>query len=726
VHNLFTVTVTFGKYTTSVVLLLGLVFNLAAQPSKLDSLNALVPQRTGTELLSLYVKLGREYIYVSPAKSVEFGEKAIALGNELKEHSKDGIANLLVGAGYLFAGDFEKGKSYTDKGLAIARKNNNVEDECTGLNSLGVYYMNTGDYKQAGEIFHQTLDKAVAAKLTERAAMVTFNLGAIYTNQGKWAEGLNAFQDALKYFTQIGNKKFIARCMMNIAVNYHTWRNLDKALEFYEKADSYFETLDDNMGRVASLNNIGEIYKDKKNYQEAIKYYTRSLNLAIKVSSKLNEAVAYLGLAEANVKLKNIWKASQLAHQALELMEPMDMVEGIARSKWILGEVEFLSGDYNSALKYAGESAALAKKAGIPDIIVLVTSLQSNIYSKMNKYKEAHEYLEKYSLLKDSLYNDEQGKRLAALQTELDVKLKENEIVLLQKENEIKDLLIVKQKSQKRYLLIGIVLLTVFSGAVVSLNRSRKKAYLLLDETNKRISEQHQELVKVNETKNRFLSIIGHDLRNPIGAFKEVLGQLVESPEMFDEELRSQILAELKDEADSTYYLLDNLLFWARTQKESMEFNPEKVDLKAAIDNNILLNSRFSENKGIKLNVEGKYNYSVLFDKNMLNLILRNLISNAVKFSFPDQTVSVSVVDEGELVRVCVADNGVGIDEEKIPYLFDSNSHVSTFGTANEKGSGLGLMLCHEFIKNDGGEIKILSKKGTGTTVCFTLRQTKA
>ncbi len=340
-HNLFTVTVTFGKYTTSVVLLLGLVFNLAAQPSKLDSLNALVSQRTGTELLSLYVKLGREYIYVSPAKSVEFGEKAIALGNELKEHSKDGIANLLVGAGYLFAGDFEKGKSYTDKGLAIARKNNNVEDECTGLNSLGVYYMNTGDYKQAGEIFHQTLDKAVAAKLTERAAMVTFNLGAIYTNQGKWAEGLNAFQDALKYFTQIGNKKFIARCMMNIAVNYHTWRNLDKALEFYEKADSYFETLDDNMGRVASLNNIGEIYKDKKNYQEAIKYYTRSLNLAIKVSSKLNEAVAYLGLAEANVKLKNIWKASQLAHQALELMSRWTWWKELQEASGFLEKLNF-------------------------------------------------------------------------------------------------------------------------------------------------------------------------------------------------------------------------------------------------------------------------------------------------------------------------------------------------------------------------------------------------
>jgi len=710
----------------SFALLFGLVFNTIAQTTKLDSLNNLIQKKKGKDLLSLYVELGKEYIYVSPAKSTEFGNKAILLGNETNDHSKDGIANLLIGAGYLFAGDFEKGKSYTDNGLAIARQNKNVEEECVGLNSLGVYYMNTGDYKQATEIFHQTLEKAVAANLTERAASVTFNLGAIYTNQGKWAEGLNAFHDALKYFTAIGNTKFIARCLMNIAVNYHSWGNYEKALEYYDKADASFEQLNDKMGRVASLNNIGEIHKDKENYSEAIKFYTQSLNLAVNVSSKLNEAVAYLGLAEANIKLQKIEKARQLANQALNLMTPMDMVEGIARSKWILGEVEFLSGNEEQALKLAEESIALAKKAGIPDIIKLVTSLQSKIYSKMGNYKEANRFLEKYIHLKDSLYNDSQTKRLAALQSELDLKLKENEIVLLQKENEIKGLLIVKQKSQTRYLLIGIVLLALFSAVVLSLNRSRRKAFLLLDEKNKRISEQHEELIKVNETKNRFLSIIGHDLRNPIGAFKEMLGQLVDYPELFDEELREQILAELKDEADSTYYLLDNLLFWAKTQKESMEFKPEEIDLKSVIDNNILLNSRFSENKGISLIADGKTDYMVTFDKNMLNLILRNLISNAVKFSFPEGIVKISAVDEGSVIRVCIADTGVGIDENDIPHLFDSNSHISTFGTANEKGSGLGLILCHEFIKSDGGEMKVDSKKGEGTTVCFTLRKTNA
>ncbi len=711
------------KYIFLFVLLFVQLSDDYAQTPTLDSLNTLIQVKTGTDLLSLYAEAGKEYLYVSPLKSVECGEKMLSIAKELNNHSKDGMANLLIGAGYLFSGNFEKGKEYTDQGLKIARQNKNVDEECSGLNSLAVFYMNTGDYKQAVELFHQTLDKAVAANLTERAAMVTFNIGAIYTNQGKLAEGLNSFQEALKYFTTIGNRKFIARTLMNIAVNYHSWGNYDKALDYYLNADKYFENIKDKVGQFASLNNIGEVYKDKENYPEAIKYYTQSLNMAIGIQSKLNEAVAYVGLAEANLKLNNIEKAQKLAQQSLELFAPMQMLEGISRCKWILSEVEFRLENYSKATILANESAELAHKAGIPDIVERVTSIQSKIMAKTGDYKQAYSLLQKHDLVKDSLYNDRHTKRLSAMQSELDLKLKENEIVLLQKNNEIKDLQIKKQQIRTYYLIIGIVLLSIFSGIVLRLNGERKKAYQQLNEKNRHISEQHQELIKVNETKNRFLSIIGHDLRNPIGAFSEMLGQIVDSPELFSGELREQILKELRKEADSTFYLLDNLLSWAKTQKEGMEYKPEPIKLKSVIDNNILLNSRFSENKGIQLVVEGEYDYAVYSDQNMLNLIFRNLISNAIKFSYPEGLVRLRVVDEKSNVRICVIDEGVGIEEQDIPLLFDPHKQLSTYGTADEKGSGLGLILCHEFIKTDGGEINISSKKGAGTTICFTLRK---
>jgi signal transduction histidine kinase len=694
-----------------------------AQTTTIDNLNNLISTKKGNELIDLYVKAGREYVYTAPLKSIEYGEKAIAIGNELNDHSKDDMANLVIGSGYLFSGNFEQGKKYTDKGIEIARKNNNIEEECIGLNSLAVYWMNTGDYKQATELFKQTLDKATKKNLTKTAAMVTFNLGAIYTNQGKWTEGLNAFQEALKYFTEIGSKKFVGRTLINIAVNYHSWNNYEKALEYYQKTDKYFEEIGDMVGRFASLNNIGEIYKDEKKYDEAIKYYSQSLEIALKIQSTLNEGVAYIGLSEAYLNLKDVQKAHLYADKALVIFESIDFLEGIARCKHVLSEVEFFSGNNQVAYNLAKESNALARKAGIYDIIQQTTLIQSKILAKTGKYQEAYKTLETHNQLKDSLYNDNQAKRLAAMQTELDLKLKENEIVLLQKENEIKDLQIARQKIQSRFLFAGLLLLAIFSGIILRLNAARKKAYELLHKKNKHISEQHRELAKANETKNRFLSIIGHDLRGPVSAFSEMLGQLVDHPELFEGNLRDQILAELRKEAESTYYLLDNLLYWAKTQKETIEYKPERIDLKSIIDTNILLNSRISENKGVTLVADGKYDYQVIFDTHMLNLILRNLISNAVKFSFSGDTVKIRISDSGDKVWVEVIDNGVGIDEENIPFLFDSNKQFSTFGTANEKGSGLGLILCHEFIKNDGGEIKVTSKKGEGTTVSFTLRK---
>ncbi len=714
------------KYLILLVFLFGQWLCLVAQTPKLDSLKNLIQVKTGADLLPLYVEAGKEYLYVSPLKSVEFGEKILALGKELDNHSKDGIANLMIGAGYLFSGDFEKGKKFTDQGLQIARENKNLEEECTGLNSLAVFYMNTGDYKQALDLFHQTLDKAVAANLPDRVAMVRFNLGAIYTNQGQWADGLEAFQEALKYFTEINNRQLVSRTLMNIAVNYHSWGNLDKALDYYLKGDSYFEELHDKVGRVTSLNNIGEIYKDKGRYSDAIKYYNLSLELAISIQSKLNEAVVYIGLAEANLELGNINEAHQFAHKSLDIFEPNAMAEGISRGKRVLAEVEFRNGNYNEAQSLALESEVLAEKVGIPDIIEQLTLLQSKIMVRKGDYRQAYHFLQKHVQVKDSLFNDRQSTRLTVLQSELDLKLKEKEIALLQKDNEIKDLQIKKQQMVARILIIGIVLLTIVSVVVIRLNRERKKANQLLDEKNKRISEQHQELIKVNETKNRFLSIIGHDLRNPIGAFREMLGQLVDFPEMFPAELRQQILSELRTEADSTYYLLDNLLTWAKTQKESIEYKPEPVKLKQVIDNNILLNSRFSENKGIQLVAEGEYDYEVYSDQNMLNLILRNLISNAIKFSFADGVVRIKATDEGEKVRISIIDEGVGIEEKKIPLLFDPHQNISTYGTAHEKGSGLGLILCHEFITKDGGEIKVDSKRGTGTTISFTVRKNKS
>ncbi|HKJ40502.1 MAG TPA: HAMP domain-containing sensor histidine kinase, partial [Sunxiuqinia sp.] len=227
------------------------------------------------------------------------------------------------------------------------------------------------------------------------------------------------------------------------------------------------------------------------------------------------------------------------------------------------------------------------------------------------------------------------------------------------------------------------------------------------------------------QTKDKFLSIIGHDLRNPIGAFKDVVSQLADFPEMFTDELRRQILEELRDEAESTYFLLDNLLLWAKSQQQIVQFKPEKLKLNTVIKNNQILNSRIAESKGVELKSKIKDDVFVYADHNMVDLIVRNLISNALKFTPEKGKVELDMLQVDGFYKVQVKDTGVGIAEEDIPKLFEQNDSISTYGTNNEKGSGLGLILCKEFVEMNGGEIVVESKKGEGSTFTFSLKRYK-
>ena len=357
-------------------------------------------------------------------------------------------------------------------------------------------------------------------------------------------------------------------------------------------------------------------------------------------------------------------------------------------------------------------------------LILLIPFLLPGLYVRA-QCPEAYNMLRLDTTVSDSLYKEEQIKELVHLRTELEITAEEHEIELLQKDNQIKDLLIKRQQVQTRFLFLTVALLVFVFVIMLIYIRLRKQASDMLQEKNRRINEQHLELIRVNETKDKFLSIIGHDLRNPVGAFKDMVGQLADFPEMFSEELRQQIIGDLREEAENTYFLLDNLLSWAESQKNNISYNPEKLDLASLINNNILLYSKLAERKQIRLTSNLTEGTVIFADHNMINLILRNLISNAIKFTDEHGEILVSTSDAGEFIEVQVTDSGIGILEKDIPKLFESVNHISTYGTNHEKGSGLGLLLCREFMEIHGGMISARPNTGKGSTFFFTLKKFK-
>jgi len=263
-------------------------------------------------------------------------------------------------------------------------------------------------------------------------------------------------------------------------------------------------------------------------------------------------------------------------------------------------------------------------------------------------------------------------------------------------------------------------------GAVDYLTKPFKAAELLARvKTHTSLKFATEQLIKSNAMKDKLFSIIAHDLRGPVGNFGAALEILIENLDTFNKEALSEILLDLKKSATRSFELLQNLLKWARSQNNTIEFSPTLQNLNNIILENIDLLKSSATQKHITIKAEIQDKTFVFADENMLKTILRNLLSNAIKFSFNNGQVIVKTTKSGNCAEIVVKDFGVGIKDENLQKILTTHEHFSTFGTANEKGTGLGLNLCKDFIERNGGKITIESKEGKGTEIHFTLPLTE-
>ncbi len=238
-------------------------------------------------------------------------------------------------------------------------------------------------------------------------------------------------------------------------------------------------------------------------------------------------------------------------------------------------------------------------------------------------------------------------------------------------------------------------------------------------EQNHAIINQKEELKQLNLVKDKLLSVISHDLRGPIAAVAGLLG-LLKSGHLNYKELMAQS-SSLNNEVHGLTYLLDNLLSWSKSQMQGINLQKENHSLKQVIEENIRVIVPMSEHKNITINNKVPDNCVVYTDANLLSIVIRNLIMNAIKFTPGSGKIEISANSSSKNVTVSVQDNGVGIPATELSVLFDVQNHYSKMGTANEAGSGIGLLLCQEFLEMDGGKIWAESQEGVGSSFYFTL-----
>ncbi len=245
----------------------------------------------------------------------------------------------------------------------------------------------------------------------------------------------------------------------------------------------------------------------------------------------------------------------------------------------------------------------------------------------------------------------------------------------------------------------------------------------LLEEKNLELRQKNLRLEESNANKDKFFSLIAHDLKSPMTGFLS-LAELFENTDNMQPEQFKEFIRQFRASAENLFQLLENLLTWARIQRGLIGHAPQWANLGDIIHQNVALMAQNARQKKIVLVNSVAQEVFVYADTHMLEAVIRNLLSNALKFTKPGGNVDITTADAGDFVTVSISDNGIGMTEEKCAKLFRVGAKIQSKGTADEKGTGLGLILCKEFVEKNGGSIGVESRPERGTTVWFTLPKT--
>ena len=655
----------FMKLTRLYFTIFLLILSLSAYPKAQFNSDSLISQlnfANDSSRISILLSLSWNSRNSTPERSIEYGLEAIDLSTKFKDYENLAKAHSFIGVAYRVMGNFSKSIDYYYKGLEIAKQYGVVEQE-------GFAYL---------------------------------NLANLHIHQEHYAIANENIKKAEAIAQKMGNKEMLAYVYVYYGSVLQSTGELNKALEFYSKALELRKETQNIPGQAACYKHIGDIYFEKCEFSLTIENYDKSFGKFDKITDKNLYADILIKKSIILVKENKVKQASELAHQSLDIANQIG-----------------------------------AKLVTRDALQVLAT-----ISIKTKDYKAASSYLQKVIEFNDTLFSQKLSEKIFSIEYQLEKQLRESRIELLNKDYAIKELEVKRIKVFNAALSVILGMLAIiFIGSLLLLKIKRERTNLLekqnqeiinqrnsIEQKNKRLNEANEKLAhseynlkKLIKTKDKLFSIIAHDLRGPFIGMVGLTSILEKKALKFSPEEVSKYAFLIHDSSLKLLTLIDNLLHWSRSQTGKLKLLPKSLLVKNLVDDVLTVMKTQADAKNIQLQNEVPENSTIFADYDSMATVIRNLVSNAIKFTGSNGLITISASRQFENTEIIVSDTGVGINPDDLGKIFKIEENFSKKGTNQEGGTGLGLIICKEFVEKNGGSIKVESKLGSGTKFILSL-----
>lgn len=556
---------------------------------------------------------------------------------------------------------------YANQALVLSTKHKLQKEKGKALNNLAWIKYRKGDFTSAFE--HSTLAlkwNEEMNNLPELAASYRC-MASVYNSQNDYKKAIEFFKKDLELHTKLSDKKSIGRALNNISYCFLKQKQNDSARYYNQKALDYNLKLNDNYLLAFSYRTLGDLYESNGMNDSARLYYSKSISSAEKVKSIQLQLTAQYRLGR-NYSNERIFK---------------------------------------EAIKNLERALALGIQMGAKSETSLIYNLLSIAYEGNGQFKEAYIAQKKFSSLNDSLYQERSRSKLAEMQAKFEAERKQTEINQLKKEKQQQH----KESQQKTFLNISLMITTIVF-IIMLLVIWRKNKYKTA--TNLLLNKQKEELEETLLLKDKVFSIVSHDLRSPIASLNAVLPML--DPDTLDKDSYQELKDKLTLQVQNLHYVLDNLLIWSRSRMKGISGNENtRFQLKKQADFSVNLLKTLAQQKEINILNQIAENLYYTADSQHFDIIIRNLLLNAIKFTPVKGIIALSSEEDNNNIRISVTDNGIGMTQDQVGRLFQLKTHFTTPGTQKEKGTGLGLLICAEYAAANNWNIQVKSEPDKGS-----------